>query len=139
MPKISRIPEMDDDSFTSASAKKLKDDDKEHVPEENSLQYSIIDFSMVFTTLSCFVRCSNIIKSEGEDKLCNGKVDFKQCSKFGLGFKIMVECERCDPKYILSCQKIGRMYELNRRFIFVLYLYFFHRSNTIIIHYQLMF
>lgn len=113
-------PEMDDDSFTSTSGKKLKGDDKEHVPEEATLQYSIIDFALVFSTLSCFVRCSNIIKSKGEEKLCNGKVDFKQCSKFGLGFKIVVACERCDPKYILSCQQIGRMYELNRRFIFVM-------------------
>lgn len=112
-------PEMNN-SFTSASAKKLKGDDKQHVPEEATLQYSIIDFALVFSTLSCFVRCSNIIKSAGENKLCNGKVDFKQCSKYGLEFKIMVECERCEPKYILSCQQIGKMYELNRRFIFVM-------------------
>lgn len=113
-------PEIDDNSFMSTSAKKLKGDDKQHVPEEATLQYSIIDFALVFSTLSCFVRCSNIIKSASEEKLCNGKVDFKQCSKFGLGFKIVVECERCQPKYILSCQQIGRMYELNRRFIFVM-------------------
>lgn len=78
-----------DESFTSASAKKLKNEDIEHVPEKDTLQYSIIDFAMVFSTLSCFVRCSNI-KSEGEDKLCYGKVDFKQCPKVGLGFKIVV-------------------------------------------------
>ncbi|XP_044575161.1 uncharacterized protein LOC123258969 [Cotesia glomerata] len=113
-------PETDDSSFTSTSAKKLKGDDKEHVPEEDTLQYSIIDFALVFSTLSSFVRCSNIIDDEHKDQLCNGKVQFKQCSKFGLGYKIVVECERCDPKYILSCQKIGRMYELNRRFIFVM-------------------
>ncbi|CAG5100711.1 Protein of unknown function, partial [Cotesia congregata] len=99
--------ETDDSSFTSTSAKKLKGDDREHVPEEYTLQYSIIDFALVFSTLSSFINC-------------NGKVQFKQCSKFGLGFKIVVECERCDPKYILSCQKIGRMYELNRRFFFVM-------------------
>ena len=34
--------------------------------------------------------------------------------------RVRVECERWDPKYIFSCKKIGRMYELNRRFIFVL-------------------
>ncbi|KAL3283453.1 hypothetical protein HHI36_006597 [Cryptolaemus montrouzieri] len=85
-------PEVDDNSFTSTSAKKLKGDDKQHVPEEATLQYSIIDFALVFSTLSCFVRCSNIIESE--EKCCNGKVNFKQCSEFGLGFKLVVECER---------------------------------------------
>lgn len=100
--------------------KKLKGDDKEHVPEEDTLQYSIIDFALVFSTLSSFVRCSNIIKNKDEEKLCNGKLDFKQCSNFGLGFKIVVACERCDPKYILSCKQIRKMYELNRRFIFVM-------------------
>lgn len=101
----SKNPEINDDSFTSTSAKKLKGGDKEHVPEEDTLQYTIIDFALVFSTLSCSVRCSNIIKNKGEAKLCNGKVDFKQCSKFGLGFKIVVQCERCEPRYILSCQQ----------------------------------
>ncbi|XP_063986122.1 uncharacterized protein LOC135167084 isoform X2 [Diachasmimorpha longicaudata] len=113
-------PEIDDNSFTSSSAKKLKGEDKQHVPEEATLQYSIIDFALVFSTLSSCVRCSNIIKSAGEEQFCNGKIDFKQCSIFGLGFKLVVQCERCKPKYILSCQQIGRMYELNRRFIFVM-------------------
>ena len=71
--------------------KKEKGDNNQHVPEKATLQYSIIDFAMVFSTLSCFVRCSNIIESGGEEKFCNGKV---KCSKFSLGFKLVVECER---------------------------------------------
>ncbi|CAH4001251.1 unnamed protein product [Pieris brassicae] len=78
--------ETDDSSFPSTSAKKLKGDDREHVPEDYTLQYSIIDFALVFSTLSSFVRCSNIIKNEDEDQLCNVKVQFKQwlagCKKF---------------------------------------------------------
>lgn len=90
------------------------------MPVDDRLQYSIIDFVLVFSTLSSFVRCSNIINNKDEEKLCNGKLNFQQCSKFGLGFKIVVACERCDPKYILSCKQIGKSYELNRRFIFVM-------------------
>ncbi|KAI4480615.1 hypothetical protein M0804_010168 [Polistes exclamans] len=55
-------------------------------------------------------RCSNIIKNKGEEKVCNGKVEFKQCSIFDLGYKIMVKCEQCEPRYILLCQQTGKMY-----------------------------
>lgn len=115
-----KTAEIDDKSFTSTSAKKLKSQDEKHVPEDGILQYAIIDFLLVFSTLSTFVKCSNVINENGEDKICNGKVDFKQCVKFGLGFKILVECEKCQPRYILSSQKIGKSYEINRRFIFVM-------------------
>ena len=76
------------------------------MPEDGTLEYAIIDFSLVFSTLSTFVKCGNIINENGEDKVCDGKVEFKQCVKFGLGFKIHVECENCEPRYILSCQKL---------------------------------
>ena len=42
--------EVDDNTFTSTSAKKLKVDNKQHLPEEAPLQYSIIDFSLVFSS-----------------------------------------------------------------------------------------
>lgn len=113
-------PEEHNESFTSTSAKKLRSQDENHVPEDGTLQYAIIDFFLVFSTLSSFVKCSNIINENGQDKICNGKVDFKQCMKYGLGFKIFVECEKCQPRYILSCHKIGNAYEINRRFIFVM-------------------
>ena len=115
-----KTAEINDESFTSTSAKKLKSQDENHVPEEGNLQYAIIDFFLVFSTLSTFVKCSNIINENGEEKVCNGKVDFKQCVKFGLGFKISVECENCKPRYISSCQTIGKSYKINRRFIFVM-------------------
>lgn len=115
-----KTPEIDDASFTSTSAKKLKNQDEIDVPEDATLQYAFIDFFLVFSTLSTFVKCSNVINENGEKKVCDGKVEFKQCAKVGLGFKIMVDCEKCEPRYILSSQKIGLMYEINRRFIFIM-------------------
>nr|XP_012143883.1 PREDICTED: uncharacterized protein LOC105662864 [Megachile rotundata] len=115
-----KTAEIHDESFASTSAKKLKSQEEKYVPEDGTLQYALIDFFLVFSTLSTFVKCSNVINENGEDKVCNGKVNFKQCVKFGLGFKIVVECEKCQPRYILSCAKIGKSYEVNRRFIFVM-------------------
>lgn len=47
-PKTAKI---DDASFASTSAKKLKNLDEIHVPEDATLQYAIIDFFLVFSTL----------------------------------------------------------------------------------------
>ena len=73
------------------------------MPEDGTLEYAIIDFLLVFSTLSTYVKCGNIINENREDKVCDGEVDFKQCVKFRLGFKLQVECENCEPRYILSC------------------------------------
>lgn len=119
-----KTAEEDEKSFTSTSAKRLRSQYEIHVPEDGTLEYAIIDFFLVFSTLSTLVKCGNIINENGQEsilsKVCNGKVDFKQCVKFGLGFKIQVECENCMPREILSCRKIGRSYEINRKFIFVM-------------------
>lgn len=80
----------------------MKNQDEIDVPEDITLQYAFIDFFLVFSTLSTFVKCSNVINESGEQKVCNGKVEFKQCAKVGLGFKIMVDCEKYNPRYILS-------------------------------------
>ncbi|KYM97486.1 hypothetical protein ALC62_11778, partial [Cyphomyrmex costatus] len=102
------------------SAKKLKNQKEIEVPENCNIQYAIIDFCLVFSTLANFVKCSNVVNEDGNEILCNGKVEFQQCSKLGLGFKIMVKCEKCNPKYISSSDKIGQAYTINRRFIFVM-------------------
>lgn len=65
---------------------------------------------LVFTANSNLVTCSNII----DGKICNGKVNFRACQKQGLGFKIEVNCGKCDPMYIDSGMKIGKSYEINR-------------------------
>ena len=115
-----KTAEVSEESFTSTSAKKLKSQDEKHVPEDGTLEYAIIDFLLVFSTLSSFVKCGNIMNENGEGKVWDGEVEFKQCVKFGLSFKIQVECENCEPRYILSCQKIGISYEINCMFIFVM-------------------
>ncbi|KYQ46507.1 hypothetical protein ALC60_14492, partial [Trachymyrmex zeteki] len=69
--------------------------------------YRIIDFLLVFSVISTFVKCSK----------CDGKIQFKSCRKEGFGFNIQVKCEHCKmPVYIPSSEKIGRMYEVNYSF-----------------------
>lgn len=111
-----KTPESNEQSFSSTSAKKLKSREEIEVPVNSNVQYAIIDFLLVFSTLSTFVQCSNVVNG----KVCGGKIEFKQCSKLGLGFKIMLECENCDPRYIASSERIGQSYVINRRFIFVM-------------------
>lgn len=102
-------------SFTSSSAEKLKIHDEINVPQ-SAVQYKIINFTLVFTAIFNSVTCSRII----DNKICNGKVNFSACQKQGLGFKIEVDCEKCDSTYIDSGKKVGQSYEINRRFIFVM-------------------
>lgn len=111
-----KTPESNEASFSSTLAKKLKSQEEIEVPVNSNVQYAIIDFLLVFSTLSTFVQCSNVVNNE----VCGGKVVFKQCSQLGLGFKIMLECENCNPRYILSSERIGQAYAINRRFIFVM-------------------
>lgn len=111
-----KTPESNEASFSSTSAKKLKSREEIQVPENSNVQYAIIDFLLVFSTLSTLVQCSNVV----DGKVCGGKVEFTQCSKLGLGFKIMLECKNCDPRYIVSSERIGQSYTINRRFIFVM-------------------
>ena len=47
-------PEVDDNSFTSTSAKKLKGDNKQHVPEE----------ALIFSTLSVLYDVQTLLKEE---------------------------------------------------------------------------
>lgn len=80
------------DPSAAHQQKKLRGDETEHVSEEDTLQYSTIDFALVFSTPSSIVRCSNIIKNENKDQLFIDNQQFKQGPKFVLGFKIVVEC-----------------------------------------------
>ncbi|KYM97058.1 hypothetical protein ALC62_12266 [Cyphomyrmex costatus] len=88
-----KTSESNEASFSSTSAKKLKSREEIEVPVNSNVQYAIIDFLLVFSTLSTFVH---------------------------LGFKIMLECENCNPRYILSSERIGQAYAINRRFIFIM-------------------
>lgn len=99
-----------DDSGVSASAKKFKFQKEYYVPNDNSVNYRIVNFFTVFSIISNAVKCIE----------CNGKVKFSVASERGLGFKIVLTCEKCDPQYISSCPYVGRGYEINRRFIFAM-------------------
>lgn len=101
-----KTTETDESSF-SASRKKLKLTDEVNVPVDNSVDNRIINFILVFQTLSQFVKC----------KTCNSDVKFAPIETRGLGFKIALSCEECVQKKINSCNFINHSYEVNRRFI----------------------
>lgn len=100
----------DTDEPISTSSKKISDESC--IEEDLQTHYRIIDFMLVFSTLSTLVSCQK----------CAEKVSFQSCKKEGLGFKIKVICEKCKvPNYVPSCEKIkGGSYEINYRFAFVM-------------------
>lgn len=67
--------------------------------------YRIINFLTVFSTLSQIVAC----------KKCGGSVTFLESSKRGLGFKLVIVCEKCGSITIDSSPLIGHAYDINRR------------------------
>ncbi|XP_036148055.1 uncharacterized protein LOC118647367 [Monomorium pharaonis] len=101
--------ETDESSF-STFAKKIKIQEDIIVPQDNSIEYRILNFITVFAAISNFVKC----------KVCNGDIKFQAANMRGLGFNIIVICETCAPQSIPSCPYIGRSYEINRRFIFTM-------------------
>ena len=80
------------------------------VPEDTGKHYRVIDFLLVFNTISTLVKCAQ----------CDEKLQFKSCKNEGLGFEIEVKCAKCDPRYVPSSARIGRSYEINSRFAFVM-------------------
>ena len=102
-PKIAET----DDGGASTSARKLKNQDKYHVPQTDTVDYRIINFVTIFSAIASFVKCANY----------NSKISFGIVSERGLGFKISVVCDKCTPEYIPSCDFIKHSYEINRRFI----------------------
>ncbi|TGZ48985.1 Uncharacterized protein DBV15_12879 [Temnothorax longispinosus] len=53
-------------------------------------------------------------------KECGGNITFSESSIRGLGFKLVVNCVNCEPRYILSCPLINTAYEVNRRITFAM-------------------
>ncbi|XP_036148684.1 uncharacterized protein LOC118647819 [Monomorium pharaonis] len=94
---------------TSSSAKKLKHSDEE-VPISATHGYRIISFVAIFSSLSEMLKC----------KTCNGNINFSESNICGLGFKLVVNCDNCEPRYINSCPLIKNAYEINRRIVFVM-------------------
>ena len=80
------------------------------MPEDVEKHYRVIDFLLVFSTISSLVKCNQ----------CDGSIQFKSCKKEGIAFQIQVKCENCDPRYIPSNEKTGHRYEVNTRFAFAM-------------------
>lgn len=93
----------------SASAKKIKMNTSLDVAEDFKKHYRIVDFMLVFSTISTLVKC-------------DGTINFQSCKKDGLGFNIKVSCEKCkQPRFIPSSERIqSGPYEINYRFCFVM-------------------
>lgn len=109
-PKPPNRHEMESETAsTSASAKKLKGSEKE-IPIKVEHGYRIINFMAIFSTLSEILKC----------KTCDGNINFAESSVRGLGFKLIITCEKCEPRYITSCPLINHAYEINRRIVFAM-------------------
>lgn len=102
----------DDVQCSSASAKKIKLNTSLEVEEDFEKHYRIIDFILVFSTISTLAKCVK----------CDGKRSFSSCKKEGLGFNIKVTCEKCSqPWYVSSSERIASCtYDVNFRFIFAM-------------------
>lgn len=96
----------------SASAKKLKTSANDYeINVDNSFGYRLINFIIVFSTISQLVVC----------KSCGSSIKFEESSCRGLGFKIAVVCEKCPPKYINASPLINNhAYDINRRIVFAM-------------------
>ena len=95
-----------DSSGVSASAKKLKTlEDDFNI--NYSFGYRIINFLAVFSTISEHVRC----------KTCGSSITFHERSPRGLGFKIVIGCQKCPEIIIPSCKFIKNAFEINRRMV----------------------
>lgn len=100
--------EATDDLNASTSAKKLKRSEDLYDIEVNpAFGYRIINLITVFSAISDVVVC----------KICQSKIKFTESSKRGLGFKLVVSCEKCEKTEIPSCPLVQKGYEINRRII----------------------
>lgn len=98
-----------EEAGTSTSAKKLKATEDVDIVVDATFGYRIVNFVAVFSAISEAVKCS----------VCNGKVKFTESAIRGLGFKINVTCESCQPVCINSSPLIdGKAYDVNRRIVF---------------------
>ncbi|CAD7081861.1 unnamed protein product [Hermetia illucens] len=95
---------------SSASASKIKVSTAKNVPTDPEKHYRIFYFLSVFSSISTLVKCVE----------CGEKVNFTCTGKEGLGFDIQVTCAKCNPRYVPSSTKIGRTFETNSRFVFVM-------------------
>lgn len=98
-----------DTTFTSTSAEKLKSNTDFDVKCDDSFNYCILLFPLVFSALANMLKC----------KTCDKDVVFSKTGIRGLGFKINISCD-CGDRTINSCKLIDKSYEINRRIVFVM-------------------
>ena len=98
-------------SFTSTSAQKLSTSTDFDVKCDDSFNYCILVFSLVFSALAGMLKC----------KTCNNDVEFTKTGIKGLGFKINILC-LCGNRSINSCELVDKSFEINRRMVFVMQL-----------------
>jgi len=55
------------------------------VSRDSSVEYRILNFITVFAAISEYVKCN----------VCDGNVKFETASERGLGFKIVILCDKC--------------------------------------------
>lgn len=77
--------------------KKLKEQDEISVPSDPSVEYRTLNF---------ITKC----------KICDRDVKIQTASERGLGFKIVLLCDKCADRNINSCPFVAHSYEVNRRF-----------------------
>lgn len=104
-----KTAETDERSF-SASAKKFKEQEEISVTLDPSVEYRILNFITVFAAIAEYVKC----------KVCDGDVKFQTTSERGLGFQIVVLCDKCADRSVNSSPFVTHSYEINRRFLFVM-------------------
>lgn len=104
-----KTAETEQSSF-SASSKKFQQQEEIFVPRDPSTEYRILNFITVFAAISEFVQCS----------VCKEKITFQTTAERGLGYKIILICDKCPNRFINSSPFIGHSYSINRRFLFVM-------------------
>lgn len=91
----------------STSARKLSTTDHKDIKVEEGFGYRILNFLQVFSTISQSVVC----------KKCNSEITFTESGQRGLGFKIIISCQKCEKISIPSSPFIEKGYEINRRIV----------------------
>ena len=94
----------------STSTKKLKQHDFYDIEAYSTFVYRLLNFVAVFDAISNVLVC----------KVCHSEVKFTETSKRGLGFKIVVPCDKCQETEIPSCPYVKNAYEIHRRIVLVM-------------------
>lgn len=106
---LNRYVMENEEASTSTSAKKLKSSETVDFDVNAFFRYRLINFVSVFSAISEVVKC----------KECGGDINFTETSVRGLGFKLKVNCAKCEAVLINSCPLIGgKAYDVNRRLVF---------------------